>query len=93
MACRCARGRGELRLDAGAVTALRNGKSLLPVGVVEVVGNFRRGDVVTLVDGGQGTRARPRRVLDHDAARLRVSVRADRGATGLSWPIGHGSSG
>jgi glutamate 5-kinase len=23
----------------------------LPVGVVEVVGNFRRGDVVTLVDG------------------------------------------
>ena len=42
--------RGELRLDAGAVVALKNGNSLLPVGVVEVVGNFRRGDVVTLVD-------------------------------------------
>ncbi len=42
--------RGELRLDDGAVSALNDGKSLLPVGVVEVVGNFRRGDVVSLVD-------------------------------------------
>ena len=42
--------RGELRLDDGAVNALKDGSSLLPVGVVEVVGNFRRGDVVTLVD-------------------------------------------
>lgn len=42
--------RGELRLDDGAVNALKDGKSLLPVGVVEVIGNFRRGDVVTLVD-------------------------------------------
>jgi len=42
--------RGELRLDDGAVSALKGGKSLLPVGVVEVLGSFRRGDVVTLVD-------------------------------------------
>jgi glutamate 5-kinase len=42
--------RGELRLDDGAVNALNDSKSLLPVGVVEVIGNFRRGDVVTLVD-------------------------------------------
>jgi glutamate 5-kinase len=42
--------RGELRLDEGAANALNGGKSLLPIGVVEVVGNFRRGDVVTLVD-------------------------------------------
>jgi glutamate 5-kinase len=41
---------GELRLDGGAVAALRNGNSLLPVGLVDAVGNFRRGDVVTLVD-------------------------------------------
>jgi len=41
---------GELRLDEGAANALNDDKSLLPVGVVEVVGNFRRGDVVTLVD-------------------------------------------
>ena len=47
--------RGELRLDEGASRALQNGKSLLPVGVLEVIGNFRRGDVVTLVDArGRG---------------------------------------
>ncbi len=42
--------RGKLRVDDGAAAALRDGKSLLPVGVVEVVGSFRRGDVVALVD-------------------------------------------
>lgn len=41
--------RGELRVDPGAAVALANGNSLLPVGLVEVVGNFRRGDAVTLV--------------------------------------------
>jgi glutamate 5-kinase len=40
---------GELHLDAGAATALANGNSLLPVGMTEVVGNFGRGDAVTLV--------------------------------------------
>jgi glutamate 5-kinase len=39
---------GELRLDAGAATALLNGKSLLPVGLVGVSGSFSRGDAVML---------------------------------------------
>lgn len=42
--------RGELRIDAGATAALRAGNSLLPVGIVERVGQFERGDAVTLVD-------------------------------------------
>lgn len=46
--------RGELRIDQGAVQALHNGNSLLPVGVIEVIGSFRRGDVVTVV-GPNGT--------------------------------------
>ena len=44
---------GELRLDDGAVRALRNGGSLLPVGVREISGEFSRGDVVRLVDARQ----------------------------------------
>jgi glutamate 5-kinase len=44
--------RGQLRLDEGAVNALQSGNSLLPVGVVEVLGDFQRGDVVTLIDAG-----------------------------------------
>ena len=42
--------RGELCLDDGAVSALNNGKSLLPVGVTAVKGYFRRGDVLALVN-------------------------------------------
>ncbi|OGA09975.1 MAG: glutamate 5-kinase [Betaproteobacteria bacterium RIFCSPHIGHO2_12_FULL_69_13] len=42
---------GRLRLDAGAVQALaRDGKSLLPIGVVEVLGEFGRGEVVGCLD-------------------------------------------
>ena len=43
--------RGGLVLDAGAVKALReDGKSLLPVGIQEVTGEFSRGEVVALVN-------------------------------------------
>jgi glutamate 5-kinase len=43
--------RGKLTLDAGAVRALReDGKSLLPIGVVAVTGEFDRGAVVTCED-------------------------------------------
>jgi glutamate 5-kinase len=42
---------GRLTLDAGAVRALtRDGKSLLPIGVVAVAGEFERGEVVGCVD-------------------------------------------
>jgi glutamate 5-kinase len=42
---------GRVRLDAGAVKALtRDGKSLLPIGVTEVSGEFERGAVVACLD-------------------------------------------
>lgn len=41
--------RGEVRLDAGAVRALGQGKSLLPAGVVAVTGSFGRGDPVAIL--------------------------------------------
>ncbi len=42
---------GQLVLDAGAVAALRQGgRSLLPVGVKTVQGEFRRGDLVLCLD-------------------------------------------
>ena len=43
--------RGHLVLDEGAVRAIsRAGKSLLPVGVTAVNGDFERGDVVACLD-------------------------------------------
>ncbi|WP_284876901.1 glutamate 5-kinase [Brevundimonas sp. MEB006b] len=41
---------GALTLDAGAVTALKAGKSLLPAGVTAVSGGFEKGDCVRLID-------------------------------------------
>jgi glutamate 5-kinase len=40
--------KGTLTIDAGAVTALRRGNSLLPVGVVRIDGAFERGDAVII---------------------------------------------
>jgi glutamate 5-kinase len=43
--------RGQLHLDAGAAKALREGgRSLLPIGVTRVSGEFERGEVVACVD-------------------------------------------
>jgi glutamate 5-kinase len=42
---------GRVRVDAGAARALcEQGRSLLPVGVREVLGDFHRGDVIAVVD-------------------------------------------
>ena len=43
--------RGAVTIDAGAVHKLRfEGKSLLPIGMTEVEGDFARGDVIAIVD-------------------------------------------
>ena len=64
--------KGTLTIDAGAVTALRNGKSLLPAGVIRVDGGFARGDAV-LIRGPDGTEiARGLVAYDaEDAAKIR----------------------
>ncbi|MBI4218601.1 MAG: glutamate 5-kinase [Chloroflexi bacterium] len=41
--------RGGVTVDAGAVKALKqNGHSLLPAGIIEVTGNFERGDIISI---------------------------------------------
>ncbi len=62
--------RGRLRIDAGAVRALREeGKSLLPVGVHEVAGEFERGEVVACLDSAGAEIARG--LVNYDAAEIR----------------------
>ncbi len=62
--------RGEIRLDQGAVKALRSGKSLLPAGVIGVQGVFSRGDAVSVVDDGGRTIGRGLVAYDHGEAQL-----------------------
>ena len=50
---------GKLVLDDGAVKVLKaDGKSLLPIGVVEVQGSFERGDVVACINSAGSEIAR-----------------------------------
>ena len=41
--------KGTISVDAGAQSALRQGKSLLPVGITRIAGQFDRGDLVVIV--------------------------------------------
>ena len=41
---------GVIEIDVGAVAALRDGNSLLPVGIAAVHGTFERGDIVSLAN-------------------------------------------
>jgi glutamate 5-kinase len=49
---------GVITVDAGALAALKKGKSLLPVGVVAVEGEFQRGDAVVVKGPGGAEAAR-----------------------------------
>ena len=40
--------KGRIRIDNGAVQALKNGSSLLPAGALSVEGEFKRGDVIDI---------------------------------------------
>lgn len=46
--------KGRVIIDAGALNALtRQNRSLLPAGIIDIDGRFRRGDIVTIVDQQQ----------------------------------------
>ena len=57
--------KGTLTIDAGAVNALRAGKSLLPAGVIRVDGQFARGDAVVV--RGPDTHEIGRGLIAYDA--------------------------
>lgn len=49
---------GAVRIDAGALQALRSGSSLLPAGVTQTQGSFAPGDTVSVLDGAGAEVAR-----------------------------------
>jgi glutamate 5-kinase len=66
--------RGQLLLDAGAVKALKVGrKSLLPIGVYDVSGEFERGEVVSCLD--EARREIARGLANYNAAETRRILR------------------
>jgi glutamate 5-kinase len=76
---------GTVRVDEGAVKALRTGNSLLSAGVTSVEGNFHRGDIVDIV-GPDGRRiARGLCEYDSSASRLIIGKRSEE----LAAILGH----
>jgi glutamate 5-kinase len=70
--------RGRLTLDAGAVKALRvDGKSLLPIGVHDLSGEFERGEVVSCLDEAQREIARG--LVNYNATETRKILRTPSG--------------
>src|SRR5271170_4175484 len=70
--------KGTLVIDAGAVAALRRGKSLLPAGVVGVEGGFARGDAVIIRGPGGAEIGRGLCAYDvEDAQKIRGRPSAD----------------
>jgi glutamate 5-kinase len=66
--------RGTLTLDTGAVKALKAlGKSLLPIGVHEVSGEFERGEVVSCLD--ESRREIARGLVNYSASETRRILR------------------
>ncbi|WP_248307073.1 MULTISPECIES: glutamate 5-kinase [unclassified Devosia] len=68
---------GTLQVDAGAVRALRTGRSLLPIGVTKISGSFERGDAIAVTDPAGVEIARGLAGLDSDEARLVMGKRSD----------------
>jgi glutamate 5-kinase len=66
--------RGSVTIDAGAMQKLRDeGKSLLPIGVVEVNGEFARGDVIAVRSTGGSEVARG--LSNYSSAETRLIAR------------------
>ncbi|MEQ1769267.1 MAG: glutamate 5-kinase [Devosia sp.] len=61
---------GSLTVDAGAARALHDGRSLLPIGVTHVRGQFERGDTVAILDPDGREIARGLVTLGRDEADL-----------------------
>ncbi len=81
--------RGKLSLDDGAVKVVcLGGRSLLPVGVREVVGQFRRGEMVSCVDSSGKEVARGLVNYDADEARAIAGRSSDQIAEVLGYVSG-----
>ena len=68
---------GTLQVDAGAAGALKQGRSLLPIGVTKIIGDFERGDTVAITDPDGREIARGLTGFDSDDARLVMGKRSD----------------
>ena len=79
---------GAIVIDAGAVNALKRGASLLPAGVVEVSGNFGKGDAVRILSPDGAELARGLARYDAEDARRIRGLKSDAIEAALGYAAG-----
>ena len=83
------RAAGKLLVDEGAVKALCfNGRSLLAAGILDVTGNFARGDTVLICDRQENELARGIVAYASDALKQIIGNHSDRIAERLGYSYG-----
>ncbi len=68
---------GRIHVDGGAGKALKRGKSLLPVGVKKICGEFERGDAVSIFDVDGNEIARGLVAMNSKEARLSMGKKGE----------------
>ena len=68
---------GTVQVDPGAARALAQGKSLLPIGVTRITGDFERGDTIAVLNLDGREIARGLVGLYSEDARLVMGKRSD----------------
>ena len=80
--------KGQIAIDAGAAAALvRQGKSLLPIGITAVTGRFERGDTVAVIGADGEELARGLVSLSSSELALVAGKRAAAAATALGYAM------
>jgi len=80
--------RGSITIDAGAATALENGKSLLAAGVTAITGAFKKGDAVSVTNSKGAELARGLMAYDADEALKIIGLKSDNISTILGYDNG-----
>jgi len=79
---------GVIVIDAGAVNALKRGASLLPAGVVDIRGNFGKGDAVRILAADGAELARGLARYDSEDARAIRGLKSDAIEAALGYASG-----
>ena len=65
--------KGTVIIDNGAVSAIiKSGKSLLPIGVTSIAGEFKRGEIISCVD--QDGKEISRGLSNYDSVKARLII-------------------
>ena len=77
--------KGKIKIDGGAITALKMGKSLLSAGVTEVFGAFSRGDPIEIIDENYNCYAKGLVNYDNSEINLIMGKRSSEAAEILGY--------